>query len=154
MAMACARPGAQVLLTATDRQALEQTAEESAAPGRTVLHVADMREFAAVESIVDAAQRAFGGVDVLVNNAGIGTGAIRSDFWENPIKFWTVKDADHWRFIEINTLSAVRLASLVVPQMIAWKWGRIVNVTTSLSSMLLAGQAAYSVSKAGLEAIT
>jgi 3-oxoacyl-[acyl-carrier protein] reductase len=38
--------------------------------------------------------------------------------------------------------------------MIASKWGRIVNVTSSLSSMLLAGQAAYSVSKAGLEAIT
>jgi NAD(P)-dependent dehydrogenase (short-subunit alcohol dehydrogenase family) len=155
MAIACARAGAQVLLTATDLQALEQTAEESGVPSdRTVVHVADMREPAAVESIVEAAQRAFGGVDVLINNAGIGTGAIRSDFWENPIKFWTIKDADYRRFIEINTLSAVRLAALVVPQMIASKWGRIVNVTTSLSSMLLAGQAAYGVSKAGLEAIT
>lgn len=155
MAIACARAGAQVLLTATDLQALEQTAEESGVPSdRTVAHVADMREPAAVESIVEAAQRAFGGVDVLINNAGIGTGAIRSDFWENPIKFWTIKDADYRRFIEINTLSAVRLAALVVPQMIASKWGRIVNVTTSLSSMLLAGQAAYGVSKAGLEAIT
>jgi NAD(P)-dependent dehydrogenase (short-subunit alcohol dehydrogenase family) len=153
MAIACARAGAQVLLTATDPQALEQTAEESGVP-RTVVHVADMREPAAVESIVEAAERAFGGVDVLINNAGIGTGAIRSDFWENPIKFWTIKDADYRRFIEINTLSAVRLAALVVPQMIASKWGRIVNVTTSLSSMLLAGQAAYGVSKAGLEAIT
>jgi NAD(P)-dependent dehydrogenase (short-subunit alcohol dehydrogenase family) len=153
MAIACARAGAQVLLTATDLQALEQTAEESGVP-RTAVHVADMREPAAVESIVAAAERAFGGVDVLINNAGIGTGAIRSDFWENPIKFWTIKDADYRRFIEINTLAAVRLAALVVPQMIASKWGRIVNVTTSLSSMLLAGQAAYSVSKAGLEAIT
>jgi NAD(P)-dependent dehydrogenase (short-subunit alcohol dehydrogenase family) len=153
MAIACARAGAQVLLTATDLQALEQTAEESGVP-RTAVHVADMREPAAVESIVEAAERAFGGVDVLINNAGIGTGAIRSDFWENPIKFWTIKDADYRRFIEINTLSAVRLAALVAPQMIASKWGRIVNVTTSLSSMLLAGQAAYGVSKAGLEAIT
>jgi NAD(P)-dependent dehydrogenase (short-subunit alcohol dehydrogenase family) len=153
MAIACARAGAQVLLTATDLQALEQTAEESGVP-RTAVHVADVREPAAVESIVEAAERAFGGVDVLINNAGIGTGAIRSDFWENPIKFWTIKDADYRRFIEINTLSAVRLAALVVPQMIASKWGRIVNVTTSLSSMLLAGQAAYGVSKAGLEAIT
>jgi NAD(P)-dependent dehydrogenase (short-subunit alcohol dehydrogenase family) len=153
MAIACARAGAQVLLTATDLQALEQTAEESGVP-RAAVHVADMREPAAVESIVEAAERAFGGVDVLINNAGIGTGAIRSDFWENPIKFWTIKDADYRRFIEINTLSAVRLAALVAPQMIASKWGRIVNVTTSLSSMLLAGQAAYGVSKAGLEAIT
>jgi 3-oxoacyl-[acyl-carrier protein] reductase len=155
MAAACARAGAQVLLTATDRDALETTASEIDAPrDRTVVHVADMREPAAVESIVEAARRAFGGVDVLFNNAGVGTGAIRSDFWENPIKFWTIDDADYRRFIEINTLSAIRLASLVVPQMIASKWGRIVNVTTSLSSMLLAGQAAYGVSKAGLEAVT
>jgi NAD(P)-dependent dehydrogenase (short-subunit alcohol dehydrogenase family) len=155
MAMACIHAGAQVLLTATDKRALEETVEESQAPkDRAVIHVADVRQTAQVDSIVDAAQRAFGGVDVLFNNAGIGTGSIRPDFWENPIKFWTIEDADYRRFLEINTLSAVRLASLVAPQMIACHWGRIVNVTTSLSTMLLAGQAAYSVSKAGLEAIT
>jgi NAD(P)-dependent dehydrogenase (short-subunit alcohol dehydrogenase family) len=155
MAIACIRAGAQVLFTATDAKALDETIEESqASTGQAVAHVADVRHPAEVGSIVDAAQRAFGGVDVLFNNAGIGTGSIRPDFWENPIKFWTIQDADYRRFLEINTLSAVKLASLVVPQMIAAKWGRIVNVTTSLSTMLMAGQAAYSVSKAGLEAIT
>jgi NAD(P)-dependent dehydrogenase (short-subunit alcohol dehydrogenase family) len=155
MAIACIRAGAQVLFTATDRRALQETVEESqASKDQAVIHLADVRLIAQVDSIVDAAQRAFGGVDVLFNNAGIGTGSIRPDFWEHPIKFWTIKDADYRRFLEINTLSAVRLASLVAPQMMASHWGRIVNVTTSLSTMLLAGQAAYSVSKAGLEAIT
>ena len=91
---------------------------------------------------------------ILFNNAGIATSSIREDFWENPVRFWTIDDDDYRRFLEINTLSAVRLASLVAPEMIARSWGRIVNVTTSLSTMLLAGQAAYSVSKAGLEAVT
>lgn len=155
MAIACIRAGAQILFTATDKRALAETVEESqAAKDQAVIYVADVRHTAQVDSIVDAARRAFGGVDVLFNNAGIGMGSIRPDFWDNPVKFWTVSDADYRRFFEINTLSAVRLASLVAPEMIARKWGRIVNVTTSLSTMLLAGQAAYSVSKAGLEAIT
>ena len=155
MAIACIRAGAQILFTATDKRALAETVEESqAAKDQAVIYVADVRHTAQVDSIVDAARHAFGGVDVLFNNAGIGMGSIRPDFWDNPIKFWTVSDADYRRFFEINTLSAVRLASLVAPEMIARKWGRIVNVTTSLSTMLLAGQAAYSVSKAGLEAIT
>jgi len=155
MAIACVRAGAQVLFTATDKRALAETVEESqAAKDQAVIYVADVRHPAQVDSIVDAARHAFGGVDVLFNNAGIGMSAIRPDFWDNPVKFWTVSDADYRRFLEINTLSAVRLASRVAPEMIARKWGRIVNVTTSLSTMLAAGQAAYSVSKAGLEAIT
>lgn len=155
MAIACIRAGAQILFTATDRRALEETVEESgAAKGQAVIHVADVQHTAQVDSIYEAARKAFGGVDVLFNNAGIGTGTLRPDFWENPIKFWTVSDADYRKFLEVNTLSAIRLACLVTPEMIARKWGRIVNVTTSLSTMLLGGQAVYSVSKAGLEAIT
>ncbi len=155
MALACIRAGAQVLFTATDRRALEEAVEESEAKNdQAVIHVADVRYTGQVDSIIAAAERAFGGVDVLFNNAGIGTGSIRPDFWENPVRFWTIADADYRKFLEINTLSALRLASLAVPQMIARQWGRIVNVTTSLSTMLLAGQAAYSVSKAGLEAVT
>jgi len=155
MAIACARAGAHVLFTATDRRALEETVEESGVDHqRAVVHAADVQHPGQVASIADAATKAFGGVDVLFNNAGVGTGSLRPDFWENPIRFWMVSDADYRKFLEINTLSAVRLASIVVPGMIAQGWGRIVNVTTSLSTMLLAGQAAYSVSKAGLEAVT
>ena len=155
MAIACVRSGAQVLLTATDRYALEETVGEAqAAVDQAVIHLADVREPAQVDTIVHAAQRAFGGVDVLFNNAGIGTGSIRPDFWENPVEFWTITDDDYRRFLQINTLAAVRLACLVAPQLISSGWGRIVNVTTSLSTMLFPGQAAYSVSKAGLEAIT
>jgi NAD(P)-dependent dehydrogenase (short-subunit alcohol dehydrogenase family) len=155
MAIACIKAGGQVLFTATDRRTLEDTVEESgAAKGQAAIHTANVQHTAEVDSIFDAAHKAFGGVDVLFNNAGMGTGSLRPDFWENPIKFWTISDADYRRFLEVNTLSAVRLASLVAPEMIARKWGRIVNVTTSLSTMLLGGQAVYSVSKAGLEAIT
>src|SRR5882672_11429030 len=113
MAIACIRSGAQVLLTATDRYALEETVGEAqAAADQAVIHLADVRQAAQVDTIVDAARRAFGGVDVLFNNAGIGTGSIRSDFWENPIKFWTITDDDYRRFLQINTLAAVRLACL------------------------------------------
>src|SRR5258705_1562101 len=96
MAIACIRSGAQVLLTATDRHALEETVEDAqAAAGQAVIHLADVRQAALGDTIVDAAQRAFGGVDVLFNNAGIGTGSIRPDFLGNPIQFWTITDDEY-----------------------------------------------------------
>jgi NAD(P)-dependent dehydrogenase (short-subunit alcohol dehydrogenase family) len=155
MALACARAGGRVLFTATDRTALEATvAEIGPAAGEALIHVADVTVPEQLDGIVRRARERWGGVDVLFNNAGIATPSIREDFWENPIRFWTIDEATYVRFLRVNTLSALRLASLVAPEMIARGWGRIVNVTTSLGTMLLGGQAAYGVSKAGLEAVT
>jgi 3-oxoacyl-[acyl-carrier protein] reductase len=155
MSLAFLNAGARVLLTATDRAALEEVRTMSGAGAdRASVHVADLRDDAAVDGIVEAAHEALGGVDVLINNAGVGSWAYREDYVENPIRFWMVTDADRRRFVEVNMLAPLRLATLVAPEMIERGWGRIVNVTTSLSTMLLAGQMLYGAPKAGLEAAT
>jgi len=76
--IACIRSGAQVLLTATDRYALEETVGEAqAAADQAAIHLADVRQAAQVDTIVDAAQRAIRRASTfLFNNAGIGTGSI------------------------------------------------------------------------------
>jgi NAD(P)-dependent dehydrogenase (short-subunit alcohol dehydrogenase family) len=154
-ALACLDAGAEVFLTGSDPDELERTLGLTSAHGdRVAALAADLMDPAAVSGIVEAARAAFGGIDVLVNNAGIGVGAIRTNFVQVPIKFWTVTEEQYRRFIEINTISALRFAGLLAPEMIERGWGRIVSVTTSLNTMLMAGQAPYGVSKAGLEAIT
>jgi NAD(P)-dependent dehydrogenase (short-subunit alcohol dehydrogenase family) len=88
------------------------------------------------------------------NNAGIGPGAIRPDSWQPPLKFWEITP-DQWRlFVAVHTTAPLALTNTVVPEMIHQGWGRIVSVTTSLGTMLNAGNPTYGPSKAALEALS
>jgi 3-oxoacyl-[acyl-carrier protein] reductase len=104
------------------------------------------------ERVVRVAQDAFGRVDVLVNNAGLGTTSIRRNILEKPFRFWEVNRATVEYFFAVNSTAPFELAVLVVRGMIERGWGRIVNNTTSLDTMLRF--AVYGGSKAALEAHT
>ena len=63
--------------------------------------------------------------------------------------------ADQWRrFVAVHTTAPLALTNAVVPEMMREGWGRIVNVTTSLGTMLNAGSPTYGPSKAALEALS
>jgi NAD(P)-dependent dehydrogenase (short-subunit alcohol dehydrogenase family) len=85
---------------------------------------------------------------------GIGPGAIRPDSWQRPLKFWEITP-DQWRrFVAVHTTAPLALTNAIVPEMIRQGWDRIVNVTTSLGTMLSAGSPTYGPSKAALEALS
>jgi NAD(P)-dependent dehydrogenase (short-subunit alcohol dehydrogenase family) len=89
----------------------------------------------------------FGRIDIPVNNAGIGSWSMRPDRWQ-PAKFSEVTP-DRWRrLVAVHTTAPLALTSAVVPDMMRQGWGRVVNVTTSLGTMLNAGSPAYGPSKA------
>ena len=114
----------------------------------------DLTSDSAAEEITKATRDRFGRIDILVNNAGIGPGAIRPDSWQRPLKFWEITP-DQWRrFVAVHTTAPLALANAVVPNMMRQGWGRIVNVTTSLGTMLNAGSPTYGPSKAALEALS
>ena len=99
----------------------------------------DLTSDSAAEEITKATRDRFGRIDILVNNAGIGPGAIRPDSWQRPLKFWEITP-DQWRrFVAVHTTAPLALANAVVSEMMHQGWGRIVNVTTSLGTMLNAG---------------
>jgi NAD(P)-dependent dehydrogenase (short-subunit alcohol dehydrogenase family) len=115
---------------------------------------ADLTDDDAPDAITKATRGKFGRVDILVNNAGIGPGAIRPDSWQSPLKFWEITP-DQWRrFVAVHTTAPLALTNAVVPEMMRQGWGRIVNVTTSLGTMLNAGNPTYGPSKAALEALS
>ena len=144
---------------AVDRLDEELRALETAMRGahgtdRIRVLAVDQSVAGAAERIVDAALRGFGEVNVLVNNAGIGQGSIRADNWHNPLRFWEVEPA-HWeRFFAINSTATFLLSRAAAPHMVSKGWGRIVNITTSLGSMLRRGYTPYGPSKAAAEALT
>ena len=114
----------------------------------------DLADDTAAEEITRAARSRFGRIDILVNNAGIGPGAIRPDSWQRPLKFWEITP-DQWRrFVAVHTTAPLMLANAVVSEMRRQGWGRIVNVTTSLGTMIAAGMPTYGPSKAALEAMS
>ncbi|MGC2198841.1 MAG: SDR family oxidoreductase [Stellaceae bacterium] len=140
-----------------DREPLEALAASVRERGKAaeLLTIAtDLTNDAAVEEIATVIRDRFGRIDILVNNAGIGPGAIRPDSWQRPLKFWEITP-DQWRrFVAVHTTAPLALTKAVVPDMMRQGWGRIVNVTTSLGTMLNAGSPTYGPSKAALEALS
>ena len=149
--------GTRVVAVDRDREPLETLAATSREQGKStdLLTVqTDLTEDSSAAAITRAARGKFGRIDILVNNAGIGPGAIRPDSWQRPLKFWEITP-DQWRrFVAVHTTAPFALTNAVVPEMMRQGWGRIVNVTTSLGTMLNAGSPTYGPSKAALEALS
>jgi NAD(P)-dependent dehydrogenase (short-subunit alcohol dehydrogenase family) len=149
--------GVRVAGVDRDRQPLEALAASAREQGKAddLLTIqTDLTNDPAVDEITKATRSRFGRIDILVNNAGIGPGSIRPDSWQRPLKFWEITP-DQWRlFVAVHTAAPLALANAVVPEMMQQGWGRIVNVTTSLGTMLNAGSPTYGPSKAALEALS
>ncbi len=102
------------------------------------------------------ALEAFGSVDILVNNAGltftyIWPGRFRRT---EPMRFWETSDEITRNVMDTNYVAATQMARRVAPICVAQGWGRIVNVTTKLSTMNQIGAMPYGASKAALEMAT
>ena len=105
---------------------------------------ADMAKPAEIAAMIAAAERDFGAVDILMNNAGIQHVAPIEDF---PIDKW---DA----IIAINLSSAFHAIRAVVPGMKARGWGRIVSTASAHSLVASPMKAAYVAAKHGLAGLT
>jgi NAD(P)-dependent dehydrogenase (short-subunit alcohol dehydrogenase family) len=149
--------GVQVAAVDRTRDGLEAVTAAAREQGRerNLLTIeADLSRDGAVADIVQQALGRFGAIDILVNNAGIGQATLRPGNWQQPLRFWDIT-ADQWRqFVAVHTTAPLLLAQAVVPGMTERKWGRIVNVTTSLGTMIRSGSPTYGPSKAALEAFS
>jgi NAD(P)-dependent dehydrogenase (short-subunit alcohol dehydrogenase family) len=157
MTRALVAAGIRVAGVDRDREPLEALAANAREQGEAadLLTVqTDLTGDSAAEEITKAARDRFGRIDILVNNAGIGPGTIRPDSWQRPLKFWEITP-DQWRrFVAVHTTAPLALTNAVVPEMMRQGWGRIVNVTTSLGTMINPGFPTYGPSKAALEALS
>jgi NAD(P)-dependent dehydrogenase (short-subunit alcohol dehydrogenase family) len=151
--------GAGVQVAAVDRtraglDTVTAAAREQGRERNLLTIEADLSRDGAVADIVQQALGRFGAIDILVNNAGIGQATLRPGNWQQPLRFWDIT-ADQWRqFVAVHTTAPLLLAQAVVPGMTERKWGRIVNVTTSLGTMIRSGSPTYGPSKAALEAFS
>jgi len=117
---------------------------------------ADIRMPAECDRVIAACTERFGHVDILINNAGLTFTTIAPDRFRRPEKyrFWEISDDIVQSVMDTNYVAADRMARRLAPSFVARGWGRIVNVTTKLSTMNMEGGMPYGASKAALEMAT
>lgn len=135
-----------------NREALASVAEEVGQPDRLMAMVADLADQDSIDRVLWGARKAFGRVDILINNAGIGPNLIRPNYFADPVNVDEISPRVMRQFFEINAIAPMLLAIGLIPNMRKNGWGRIINVTTSLPSMLRRGLVPYGGTKASLEA--
>jgi NAD(P)-dependent dehydrogenase (short-subunit alcohol dehydrogenase family) len=138
-AVALARAGARVVVTARDGVRLESVAAELGNGARGI--AADVSQLDEVDALFAAA----GPVDILINCAGV----------IQPIAPVAVGDRElWWRNLEVNLYGPYLTCRAALPHMLEAGWGRIINVSAGVASGRMASWSAYSAAKAGLETLT
>jgi 3-oxoacyl-[acyl-carrier protein] reductase len=118
-ALRLAREGVALVAGATGLERLETMREEAESLGAAILvQACDVTRLSDCEELVKSAVKQFGGVDILINNAGIGYSGRVVD--SNP------READ--RMVRVNVLGVYYMARSVLPVMIDRKKGDIVNI--------------------------
>jgi len=145
IALMLARAGATVIGTATSPVGAAAITDAFAAAGLAgrgeVLNVNDV---AATDALVDATVKEFGGLQILVNNAGITQDQLAM----------RMKDDDFDAVIETNLRAVFRLSRAVLRPMMKARAGRIINITSVVGSTGNPGQANYAAAKAGVTGMT
>jgi NAD(P)-dependent dehydrogenase (short-subunit alcohol dehydrogenase family) len=131
--------GARVVLVARSAEPLEEAVVRcAAAGGEAEPLVLDVTEPDAGERMVAAATKRFGGLDVLVNNAGTAKRRALADVTDEE---WNAA----W---ELNVMAPMRAMRAALPAMAERGWGRVVNVCSSAGKRPTLGTPEYSVAKA------
>jgi NAD(P)-dependent dehydrogenase (short-subunit alcohol dehydrogenase family) len=151
------KAGASVTASDVSEKALFALSEKMAADGlagKLQCHAFDVSDNAACVAAVEATAKQFGGLDILINNAGLGMSAIREDHFVNLVGIEEIEPEMWDRFVRTNLSGAWYLTRAAVPGMKRKGWGRIVTVTTSMFTMLRGKFHPYGPSKAALEAMS
>ncbi len=136
--------GANVVLNGTTDKVLETAKELEAMGIKVAAVVGDIRNTEDVKTLINTAVDTFGGIDILINNAGITK--------DKPMAMMSEDDWDS--VLDINLKGAFLCTKTAAKLMLKKRYGRIVNISSVAGNYGNPGQANYSASKAGLIGLT
>ena len=141
-----AEEGADLALADLDEAGLEATAADVRGLGvRAIVRRTDVRERGQVESLVNAAVSDLGGLDVMMANAGVGSGG----------SFLDCNDEDYDRLMDTNMRGVFLCGQAAARAMVArGTGGSIINIASTYAEVTAPGSAVYSASKGGVRMLT
>ncbi|MGE7920048.1 SDR family NAD(P)-dependent oxidoreductase [Viridibacillus sp. NPDC093762] len=138
--------GANVIIASRNVEKCNNVLKEiESKGGKGAVVQLDISDEKSVWNLVTEVLERFGSIDVLINNAGI------SPFMAPMEK---VKIAGFKKIMDVNLIGALQCAQAVSEHMIARKKGKIINVSSSASTVSMEGLGAYSITKAALNSLT
>ncbi|MDO8719914.1 MAG: 3-oxoacyl-ACP reductase FabG [Polaromonas sp.] len=144
IALELAQKGLRVIGTATsDEGAAKISHVLSAFPGCSGRNL-NVNDAAAAELLIDAIVKEYGGLQVLVNNAGI----------TRDMLAMRLKDDDWDAVLDTNLKAVFRMSRAVMRTMMKQRYGRIISITSVVGASGNAGQANYAAAKAGVAGMT
>lgn len=148
IALAYAEAGAKLALAARTASELDEVVGTiRAAQGTALAFPADLADRAVPRQLVDEVQRALGPVEILVNNAGVGSSSNPRPVVEFDDDFWD-------RSLAVNLTAPYLLSKAVLPGMLARRWGRIITIASVNGKIGSLHGAAYAASKHGVLGLT
>lgn len=146
MAGALASAGASVAAAGRDLAQAEAAAEaiEKSTGARAIGVAVDVSRADAVRAMVERVLGELGRIDILINNAGVNI--------RGPIE--TLSESDWDQVLDVNLKGAWLCCRAVAATMKAQRWGRVINVSSMLGEVSIAGRTPYASSKAGLNLLT
>ena len=145
IALAFAHQGARVVLLGRTEEALKAVAAEIYNLGNQALPLTcDVGRREEVQALAHQIRSQFGAVQILINNAGLAPAV---SFLEMEDRLWD-------EVINVNLTGTYNCCKLFLPEMIAARWGRIINIASTLSKVAYSHTAAYTSSKHAVLGLT
>lgn len=144
IALALAQKGLKVIGTATSDAGAAKITQNLAAFAGCVGKNLNVNDVVAAEALIDTIVKEHGGLQVLVNNAGI----------TRDMLAMRLKDDDWDAVLDTNLKAVFRMSRAVMRTMMKQRYGRIINITSVVGSSGNAGQANYAAAKAGVAGMT
>ena len=144
IALELAKKGLRVTGTATSDEGAVKISRALAAFAGCSGQTLDVNDAAAAEALIDGIVSKYGGLQVLVNNAGI----------TRDMLAMRLKDDDWDAVLDTNLKAVFRMSRTVMRPMMKQRYGRIINITSVVGASGNAGQANYAASKAGVAGMT
>lgn len=142
IALRLASEGARVVLSDVDEVAVEAVASE--VDGETLLHKTDVTRSDEVESLVDTAVETWGGLDVMVNNAGVGVAGNTTN----------TSEEDYERVMDVCLRGTFLGMKYAIPAIRDSGGGSVINMSSVAALVGIADRAVYSAAKGAILAIT